>query len=153
MGDGLLLAGGYGMLSKLRTLGAAGAIATAAADGATTTSLVLSSDAAFSAALAQEGTVGAEVVSGFKIFGAKGLVGNVYVRNVFLIEATKKGAVPLSDLVRSLEAEARASGASKLEIAGQAVINKGFMNPAIARRYGFTFSQTGKTSFFTKSLK
>jgi hypothetical protein len=80
-----------------------------------------------------------ERLNGFRIFGNKGLVGKTFQRNVLLIEAETKGASSLKKLIAALEAEARAAGASRLSITGHAVINQGFLNPAIARRYGFAF--------------
>ena len=146
-------AGGGVALTRVAVNGVRLARAATVADRAASTAMVLSKEAAFHAGLVQTVAGGPEIVSGFKILGLKGLVGNVYVRNVFSIDAIKKGAVPLSTLVQSLEAEARIAGASKLEIAGQAVINKGFLNPSIARRYGFAYSKAGDTVFLTKTLK
>jgi hypothetical protein len=78
-----------------------------------------------------------ERLNGFRIFGNKGLVGQTFQRNVLLIEAETKGASSLKKLIEAFEAEARAAGASRLSITGHAVINQGFLNPAIAQRYGF----------------
>jgi hypothetical protein len=80
-----------------------------------------------------------ERLNGFRIFGNKGLVGQTFQRNVLLIEAETKGASSLKKLIEAFEAEARAAGASRLSITGHAVINQGFLNPAIAQRYGFAF--------------
>lgn len=44
-------------------------------------------------------------------------------------------------MANSLEAEARAAGANQLSIIGHEVINQGFLNPAVAQRYGITFRQ------------
>lgn len=82
---------------------------------------------------------GPESVAGFKIYGNKGLVGNSYARNIFLIEADAKGVSALRGLTNALEAEARAAGAKELRIIGHAVINDGFLNPRIAERFGYTF--------------
>ena len=103
--------------------------------------MVRGADEAFSSALFQEATKTVENVGGFKLFGNKGLVGDTFNRNVFLIEAEQKGATSLRAMVNSLEGEARAAGANQLSIIGQEVINPGFLNPAVAQRYGFTFRQ------------
>ncbi len=66
-------------------------------------------------------------------------MGDSYARNIFLIEAERKGASSLRGLANALEAEARAAGARELRIIGHAVINDGFLNPRIAQRFGFTF--------------
>jgi len=80
-----------------------------------------------------------EQLSGFRIFGNKGLVGPTFQRNVLLIEEQTKGAVPIRQLVGAMEAEARAAGATRLSITGHAIVNQGFLNPATAMRYGFMF--------------
>lgn len=96
---------------------------------------------------------GPESVAGFRIFGNKGLVGDTFQRNVFLLEAEAKGAAPLRGLVSALEAEARAAGANQLRIVGHAVINKGF-TPAVAKRFGFEFRQiNAETIELTKALR
>jgi hypothetical protein len=81
---------------------------------------------------------GPEIVRGFRIFGNKGLVGNTYTRNILLIEAQTKGAVPFRHLLNSFEAEALSAGASRISITGHAVINQGFLSPALAQRFGYT---------------
>lgn len=86
-------------------------------------------------------------------YGNKGLVGEVFHRNILLIEAEKKGAVPLRALLNSLEAEARAAGAVRLEITGHAVVNAGF-TPAVANRLGYAFRQINpQTIELTKVLR
>jgi RHS repeat-associated protein len=103
--------------------------------------------------LNQAAARGPELVSGFRIFGNKGLVGNVFNRNILLIEAEQKGAVPLRSLANALETEARAAGASQLRIIGHAVINKGFFNAAIARRLGYTLLRINESTIeLTKVL-
>lgn len=86
----------------------------------------------------------AEVVSGFKIYGLKGIENSTFYRNIFAIEkigGASGSMVGLGNLSKALEAEALASGASKIEIIGSSVHNSGFANPAIARRYGYSFTQ------------
>lgn len=41
----------------------------------------------------------------------------------------------------SFEKEARDAGAKSLTITGHAIVNKGFLSEAAARRYGFRFVQ------------
>ncbi|QRK14230.1 hypothetical protein JQX13_53385 [Archangium violaceum] len=84
-----------------------------------------------------------EKVSGFRIFGNKGLVGTTFQRNILLIEAEVKGAAPLRELIAAFEAEARAAGATRLSITGHAVVNQGFLKPAIAQRFGFSLRRIG----------
>lgn len=103
--------------------------------------MVRGSSEAFNSALFQEATKTVENVGGFKFYGNKGFVGDTFNRNVFLIEAEQKGAASLRGMVNALEGEARASGANQLSIIGHEVINPGFLNPAIAQRYVFTFRQ------------
>jgi hypothetical protein len=85
-----------------------------------------------------------ERINGFRIFGNKGLVGQTFQRNILLIEAEAKGAASLRQLIAAFEAEARAAGATRLSITGHAVINQGFLSPAIAQRFGFTFRLINK---------
>ncbi len=84
---------------------------------------------------------GPESIGGFKIYGNKGLVGDSYARNIFLVEAETKGAASLRGLTNTLEAEAKLAGAKDIRIIGHAVFNKGFLNPKIAERFGNAFRQ------------
>ncbi|WP_426479447.1 hypothetical protein ACP3T3_08410 [Chryseobacterium sp. CBSDS_008] len=71
---------------------------------------------------------GAENVGGYTIYGTKGLVGNTFNRNIFLLEASgSKSLSGLRSLVGSMEKEALGAGASKISIYGSSVINKGFL--------------------------
>lgn len=62
------------------------------------------------------------------------------------MEAETKGAASLRGFVSALEGEARAAGANQLSIVGHQVINPGFLNPAVAQRFGFTFRQVNETT-------
>lgn len=116
--------------------------------------LTLGSQEAFDAALWQSSTGSTEVVNGFRVFGNKGLVGDAFNRNIFLIEAEQKGGTSLRGLVNAFEAEARSAGASQLNIVGHSIVNEGFMNPAILERFGFTFRQiNNETIFLSKTIK
>jgi RHS repeat-associated protein len=90
--------------------------------------------------LEQAVITGPETISGFRIWGNKGLVGSTFNRNILLIEAVVKGRIPLRTLATALEAEASAAGASRLSIVGHAVINRGF-TAAVVRRFGYSFRQ------------
>jgi RHS repeat-associated protein len=125
-----------------------GAIRPAAAN--TSTSLVNMSEETFLQALFK----GSENIGGYTIYGTKGLVGNTFNRNIFLLEAT--GGKSLSGFrafIASLEAEALRAGANKISIYGSSVINKGFLNPIIAARFGYSFEQSGSGVFLQKVLK
>jgi hypothetical protein len=66
---------------------------------------------------------GAENVEGYSIYGTKGLVGNTFNRNIFLLETS--GSKSLSGfrfLVGSMEKEALGNGASKISIYVSSVI-------------------------------
>jgi hypothetical protein len=103
--------------------------------------------------LEQVVVTGPEYVSGFRIWGNKGLVGAVFNRNILLIEAEQKGAVPLPRLLEAFEVEARAAGARRIDITGHAVINPGF-TPKVAQRYGYTYRQiNADTIQLTKELQ
>lgn len=94
-----------------------------------------------------------ELVKGFWIHGSKGLFGATWLRAILNIEAVKPGRSPLRELLQALEAEARAAGASRLSIIGHAIRNTGFLNPEIARRFGFQFRQINAyTVELTKEL-
>ena len=112
--------------------------------------LVNLSEETFSQALFK----GAEKIGGYTIHGTKGLVGKTFNRNIFLLEAS--GLKTLSgfrSFIRSLEAEALSAGANKISIYGSSIINKGLLSPDIARRFGYTFEQSGSGAFFQKILK
>jgi hypothetical protein len=98
----------------------------------------------FRVSLFQSALNSVERVAGFRIFGIKGVVGETFTRSVFLFEAEKKGAAPLSGLVEALTSEARQAGAKELRIIGTSVVNPGLFNAKTAARYGFTFRQINK---------
>ena len=58
--------------------------------------LVVSAEEALRQALYQ----GPELLIGFRIYGTKGLIGTSFQRNIFLLEAEKKGASSLRELVQ-----------------------------------------------------
>jgi RHS repeat-associated protein len=97
---------------------------------------------------------GAENVGGYSVYGTKGLVGNTFNRNIFLLEASgSKSLSGFRSFVGSLEVEAIGAGANRISIYGSSVINKGFLNPNIAKRFGYTFEQSGSGVFLQKVLK
>ncbi len=97
---------------------------------------------------------GAENVGGYSIYGTKGLVGNTFNRNIFLLEASgSKSLSGFRSLVGNMEKEALGAGANKISIYGSSVINKGFLNPNIAARFGYTFEQLGNGVVLQKTLK
>lgn len=113
-------------------------------------SLVNLTEETFSQALFK----GAENVGGYSVYGTKGLVGSTFNRNIFLLEASGgKSLSGFRSFVGSLEAEALGAGANKISIYGSSVINKGFLNPNIAARFGYTFEQSGSGVFLQKVLK
>jgi len=113
-------------------------------------SLVNLTEETFSQALFK----GAENVGGYSVYGTKGLVGNTFNRNIFLLEASgSKSLSGFRSFVGSLEREALGAGANKISIYGSSVINKGFLNPNIARRFGYSFEQSGSGVLLQKTLK
>ena len=83
----------------------------------------------------------------FRIYGEKGLKGNTFEREIYGLKSIEKpttdvGVGPLLKLFKSLMAEARAAGATKLRIVGKVVVNKNIlkMGPVVAK-YGGTFRQ------------
>lgn len=95
----------------------------------------------------------AESVKGYSIYGTKGIVGNTFNRNIFLLETSNKGLAGLRSLIGSLEKEALGAGANKISIYGSSVINKGFLNPKIVARFGYSFEQSGSGVILQKVLK
>ncbi len=90
---------------------------------------------------------GGEKVGDFRIYGEKGLKGNTFEREIYGLKSIEKpttdvGVGPLLKLFKSLMAEARAAGATKLRIVGKVVVNKNIlkMGPVVAK-YGGTFRQ------------
>ena len=97
---------------------------------------------------------GAEKVGGFSIHGTKGLVGNTFNRNIFLIEANgTKSLSSFRSMFGSLESEALKAGANKISIYGSSVINTGFLNPGIAKRFGYSFKNVGESVLLQKFLR
>ncbi|MBV8326508.1 MAG: RHS repeat-associated core domain-containing protein [Chryseobacterium sp.] len=118
--------------------------------GAESKAVVNLTEETFSQALMK----GAENVGGYSIYGTKGLVGNTFNRNIFLLEASgSKSLSGLRSLVGNMEKEALGTGANKISIYGSSVINKGFLNPNIAARFGYTFEQLGNGVVLQKTLK
>ncbi len=96
----------------------------------------------------------AENLNGYSIYGTKGLVGDTFNRNIFLIEASNgKSLSGLRTLVTSMEEEAIRGGANKISIFGSSVINKGFLKPQIAERFGYSFEKVGHSVILQKTLK
>jgi hypothetical protein len=98
---------------------------------------------------------GAENVAGYSVYGTKGLVGSTFNRNIFLIDIPKelRGLARFRSFVGRLESEALRAGANKISIYGSSVINDGFLNPAIIRRFGYSFEQSGSGVILQKILK
>ncbi|WP_288448295.1 hypothetical protein, partial [uncultured Chryseobacterium sp.] len=97
---------------------------------------------------------GAENVNGYSVYGTKGLVGNTFNRNIFLLEASgSKSLSGFRTLVGGMEAETISAGATKISIYGSSVINKGFLNSGIAQRFGYSFEKIGTGVVLQKALK
>jgi RHS repeat-associated protein len=95
-----------------------------------------------------------ENVGGYSIYGTKGLVGKTFNRNIFLLEATAgKSLSGFRALIGKLESEALKAGANKISIFGSSIVNPGFFNPSIAKRFGYTFEKTSNGVIFQKMLK
>jgi hypothetical protein len=111
-------------------------------------------DETFSQSLFNESIGNTEKIGNYTINGTKGLVGDVFNRNIFELSTPKamKSLSGLNSLIRSMESEAIGAGANKLSIFGSSVINKGFLNPAIAERFGYSFEQSGSGVFLQKML-
>jgi RHS repeat-associated protein len=115
--------------------------------------IVNMTDETFSQALFKESIRQTEKIGGYSIYGTKGMVGDVFNRNIFLIETSSKGFGNFKNMISAMEREAVSAGAKKISIFGSSIINKGFLNPDIARRFGYTFQQSGNGAFLQKVLK
>ncbi len=98
---------------------------------------------------------GAEVgerVGEFRIYGEKGLEGPTFERRIFGLRSihepsTAIGVRPLLQLFKSLVAEARAAGATRLRIVGRVVRNENiFKMGQIAEKHGGTFERVDATT-------
>jgi hypothetical protein len=88
------------------------------------------------------------------VWGTKGLVGNTFNRNIFYLKAATedKSLRGFMSLIKHFEAEALGAGARKISIFGGPILNKGFLNPGIARRLGYTFAKAGDGVILQKIL-
>ena len=118
-------------------------------------SLVPLTDEVFEQAMHLESLGKIEKLGAYSIYGNQALVGNVYIRNVFLIESSAAPSIKgFKALVKTLEQQARAAGATEIQITGLAVKNNGFFKSNLARLLGYRFRQVNsETVLFTKSLK
>ncbi|MCV6628692.1 MAG: hypothetical protein OIF50_02415 [Flavobacteriaceae bacterium] len=132
------------MLGSLRALGSFFVRSNGVRKG-----LVDLSEETFSQALFK----GAEKMGEYSIYGTKGLVGKTFTRNIFLIQTETKSLSAFRTLVNSLESEALKAGANKISIFGSSVINKGFLNPNIMKRFGYSFKQTNNGILLQKTLR
>jgi hypothetical protein len=98
---------------------------------------------------------GTDKIGSYSVYGSKGLVGSTYTRNIFLLEAPKsaKSLSGFQTLIKSFEREALDAGADRISIFGASVINDGFLNPSLAARYGYSFSESSNGVFLFKILK
>ncbi len=90
---------------------------------------------------------GGEKVGDFRIYGEKRLNGNTFEREIYGLKSiekptTARGVGPLLKLFKSLLAEARASGATKLRITGKVVVNENILDMGpVVEKMGGTFRQ------------
>ena len=123
--------------------------------GQTGKALVPLTDEVFEQAIHMESLGLIEKLGAYSIYGNKALVGNVYIRNIFLIESSAAPSIKgFKTLVKTLEKQARVAGATEIQITGLAVKNHGFFKANLARLLGYKFRQiNAETVLFTKSLK
>ena len=117
--------------------------------------LVVLTNETFAQAAFKESIGMAEKIGPYTINGTKGLVGETFNRNIFLLETAKssKSLAGFRTLLNSMESEALSSGANKISIFGSSVINEGFLNPTVAARFGYSFEKSGSGVYFQKVLK
>ncbi len=134
--------GGVGAgVNAVRGIAAARQLSAAAETAAASRSaLVPMSEAAYST-----GTV--RTVVGYEVGGTAGRVGDTYNMNIWGLYNTESSQ-GLSSLANALRSEAAASGASRISITGNAVINKGIQNlsPRAAARLGFEVEKVNPTT-------
>ncbi|MEZ4888462.1 MAG: RHS repeat-associated core domain-containing protein [Chitinophagales bacterium] len=116
------------------------------------TSLVSLTDETFSQAVFRESFGLTEKIGNYSIYGTKGLVGNTFNRNIFYINSPKnaKNLANFRSLMSSMEKEAIGLGENKISIYGSSVVNKGFLSPNLAKRFGYSFQQSNSSVFLQK---
>ena len=114
--------------------------------------LVPLSEEVFTQGLAQELMRNPMQVGAYSLFGNQGLVGKTFNVNIFYMTTTSKSLSGFNTVLKSLEANAIKAGANSISIYGAEVVNKGFLNPASAARYGYTFEKIGNGVIFQKLL-
>ncbi|WP_103072708.1 RHS repeat domain-containing protein [Aquimarina sediminis] len=132
------------LIASLRTVGALFLRSNKGVGG-----LVSLSEETFSQALLK----GAEKVGNYSIYGTKGLIETTFTRNIFLIDTPTKSLSGFRSLINSLESEALRAGANRISIYGSSVINDGFLNPNIMKRFGYSIQQTKHGVLMQKTLK
>jgi len=120
---------------------AAGAFRAAAGPGASAAERAvlrqMGSDAAF-AMMRSEG----ERVLGYTIWGAKGLVGKIFVRSIAYIE----GEGAFRALLSAFEQEAATAGASSLRLELQMITNQTWFRPGMWEALGYTYRVVNATT-------
>lgn len=91
-------------------------------------------------------------IAGYELYATEGLVGSVYNYNIFSVKRLAGNS--FREFVAALEQKAVASGANKVSIAGLSIMNKGFLNKSVARRFGYTMDVINeKTVILQKILR
>ncbi len=122
-------------------------------EGNTTGAKVSSSMVSMDEELFSQSLTGFEKIGAYKIYGNKGLIGDTFNRNIFLIETNTKGLSGFNSLIKNMEAEAISAGARKISIYGSSVINNGFLNSNTASRFGYSFERIGNGVILQKVLR
>jgi hypothetical protein len=93
-----------------------------------------------------------EQIGDFRIYGEKGLNGTTFEREILGLKSnetatTPRGVGPLLKLFKSLLAEARAAGATKLRITGRVIHNENILEMGpLVEKYGGTFRRVDATT-------
>ena len=97
---------------------------------------------------------GVEKIGPYDIYGSKGMIGDTYTRNIFLLETTtdKTTELQFRQLLQHFESEALGAGASRLSIYGSTIQNDNFLSPMLAQRFGYSFQQAQGGAFFIKTF-
>jgi RHS repeat-associated protein len=144
---GPMAAAEVGAEAEAPAAAAASEAATAARSGST--ALATMQDAYYASGQVRQ-------IAGYDIGGSFGRVGSTYNVSIWGMFRNPASRGSMFTFTRTLEAEARASGATSLNIVGTHIMNPTFINAANAERasrLGFTFRQVNQeTVIFSKPL-
>ena len=161
-GAGFVL-GTAGMFAPIRETSVIARVRSAAKGEGGSSSSLLSGEAAAAPSLRLEipdslFQNNTEIIAGFGVTGGKGLMGNTFIRRIFILENLSGPTNDVRGILRlgqQFEAEARAAGATELRIEGLSVQNGNIMRMRrVVEKTGGKVTPVGKSQIIIeKSLK